>query len=243
MNLSREYARSSMIVGHRGLRLEYPDNSREGILAATRVCDMVEIDVRRTRDGAAVLAHDPHLGEHSIIDTDWPVLAELDIGGGLHPALLTDVVAEADGAPFNLEIKNSPNDPDFDGTFAFALEVAQLASERDVITSFHWPTMDAVHQAFPDLATGLLVDVVGSLSEAIDWAGRTNHRVIAPHWSLLGEEPDAILADLGAAGLKVFVWTVNDEDSAVRVAAGGAAAIISDDPVRIRAALRGEESG
>lgn len=232
-----------MIVGHRGLRLEYPDNSREGILAATRVCDMVEIDVRRTRDGIAVLAHDPQIGGQTIIDTDWRELAVLDLGGGLHPARLDAVLSAAPGAPFNLEIKNSPADPDFDDTFAFALEVAQLASDGDVLTSFHWPTIDAIRRAFPELTTGLLLDPFGLLAEAVAWASEMGHRVIAPHWSLLGEEPSAPVAELVQAGLHVFVWTVNDEEVARQAAAGGAAAIITDDPVRIRAAVHGEEPG
>lgn len=233
----------SLIVGHRGLRLEYPDNSREGILAALAVCDMVEFDVRRTRDGVAVLSHDPYLGGRTIVDTDWPVLAGSDLGGGRRPARLEDVLQAAAGARFNFEIKNSPQDPDFDDTFAFAREVARRASEQDVVTSFHWPTVDSLRPVYPNLATGLLVDPAGSLETAIDWAGKSGHRVLAPHWSLLGGRPAATVSELVKAGLQVFVWTVNDEEMARQVVAGGATAIITDDPVRIRSAVYGEEQG
>ena len=241
MYLSRPNGPTGLIVGHRGLRLTYPDNSQEGILAASAVCDMVEFDVRRTRDGVAVLAHDPQIGDHTIIDTDWPALAKLDLGQGLHPALLDEVLGAAEGAPFNFEIKNSPADPDFDDSFAFAREVAGRASEHDVVTSFHWQTVDAVHLAFPKLTTGLLVDIVGSLEEAVAWAGKSGHRVVAPHWSLLGDDPAATVARLVDSELQVFVWTVNDEEVARQAVAGGATAIITDDPVRIRGAVNGEE--
>jgi glycerophosphoryl diester phosphodiesterase len=231
-----------MIIGHRGLRLEYPDNSREGIRAAATVCDMVEVDVRRTRDGVAVLAHDPLVGDTAIIDLDWAALAEVDLDGGHHPARLDHVLETTGRIPFNLEMKNSPEDPDFDPTFAFAREVASLASERDVVTSFHWPTVDAVHDAYPHLSTGLLVDLGGSLDEGVAWADRSGHEIIAPHWWLLGDQPASLIGELTGNGLQVFVWTVNDEEVARRLAAGDAAAIITDDPIRIRAALHVEET-
>ena len=242
-DVNKASAVSSLIVGHRGLPLEYGDNTKEGILAAAAVCDMVEFDVRRTRDGVAVLAHDGHLGGTAIVDMDWSALAEFDVGGGLGPARLDDVLQAAGGFPFNFEIKNSPEDSDFDETFAFAREVAGRASPRDVVTSFHWPTVDAVRGAHPQLATGLLVDLDGSLEAAAAWANRAGHRVIAPHWWLLGDQPAARIADLSGMGLRVLVWTVNDEGMARRVAAGGAAAIITDDPIRIGSALHGEEAG
>ena len=231
---------SSLIVGHRGLRLEYPDNTKEGILAAAAVCDMVEIDVRRTRDGVAVLAHDPDIGGTAIVDLDWSTVTDFDLGGGLHPARLDDVLDAS--TPFNFEIKNSPGSPDFDQTFGFAREVAGRASQRDLVTSFHWPTVDAVRAAHPHLSTGLLVDPDGSLEEAALWASRSGHGVIAPHWSLLGDQPGTAIGGLNEEGLQVVVWTVNDGEFARRLTAGGALAIITDDPVRIRTVVE-EEAG
>lgn len=243
MYLSRPNDPISMIVGHRGLRLEYPDNTKEGVVAAATVCDMVEIDLRRTRDGIAVLSHDPTLGGQTIIDVDWDELAGIDLGGGCHPARFDEVLEATNDLPLNLEIKNSPLDPDFDETCGFAREVSGRASPGDVVTSFHWQTVDAVLEAHPDLTTGLLVDIAGSLDGAAQWAQSRGHTVIAPHWSLLGDQPGATVATLARAGFQVFVWTVNDGDLARKVAEGGAAAIITDDPGRIRAAVYGKEPG
>ena len=228
-----------LVVGHRGLPLEYPDNTKEGVLAASAVCDMVEVDVRRTRDGVAVLSHDAHVGGKVIIDTDWQTLAGVDVGGGFHPARLDDVLEAAGDFPFNLEIKNSPADPDFDETFAFACEAAGRATNRDVVTSFHWPTVDAVHRAHPNLATGLLVDPTGSLEGAAAWAVERGHSVIAPHWSLLGGGSVLSTEAPVNQGLRIVVWTVNDEGVGRKVAGAGAAAIITDDPKRMAAALKG----
>jgi glycerophosphoryl diester phosphodiesterase len=227
---------SILVVGHRGLPLEYPDNTKEGILAASAVCDMVEFDVRRTRDGVAVLSHDAHLGGRAIIDTDWEVLAEVDVGGGFQPARLDDVLEEAGDYPFDFEIKNSPADPDFDETFAFACEVAGRASDRDLMTSFHWPTIDTVHGAYPNLTTGLLVDPTGSFDDAVAWAVERGHGVIAPHWSLLAGRSGT--EALTKQGLRIVAWTVNDEGVGRMLAAAGVTAIITDDPKRMAAALK-----
>ena len=224
---------SILVAGHRGLPLEYPDNTMEGILAARSVCDMVEFDVRRTRDAVAVLSHDAHLGGRAIIDTDWKALAEVDVGGGFHPARLNDVVEAAGEFPFNYEIKNSPAEPDFDETFAFACEAAGRASERDLVTSFHWPTIDAVRKAHPNLATGLVVDPTGSFDDAAAWAIERGHEVLAPHWFLLAGQSG--IGALAKQGLRIFVWTVNDEDVGRTLAAAGVTAIITDDPKRMAA--------
>ncbi len=239
INMNDESNSSILVAGHRGLPLEYPDNTIEGILAAAEVCDMVEVDVRRTRDGVAVLSHDAHLGGKAIIDTTWEVLAEVDVGGGLHPARLDDVLEAAGTFPFNFEIKNSPLDPDFDDTFAFACEAASRATGRDVVTSFHWPTMDAVRDAHPHLTTGLLVDPTGSLDAAVTWARERGHGVIAPHWSLLSDPAVLTAAAGGRQPLRIVVWTVNDEGVGRTLAAGGVSAIITDDPKRMVVALKG----
>jgi len=48
------------IIAHRTLPLDAPENSLAGIAAAARQgADLVEIDVRLTRDGVPVLCHDP----------------------------------------------------------------------------------------------------------------------------------------------------------------------------------------
>ncbi len=53
---------SIAVIGHRGARALWPENTLEGLQAALATgVDWFEIDVGMTRDGVAVLSHDPRL--------------------------------------------------------------------------------------------------------------------------------------------------------------------------------------
>ena len=216
-----------LIIGHRGLPREFPDNSLAGILAA-RFCDMVEIDVRRTRDGVLVLSHDPHFASRLLVESDWCDLERLRSGG--HPLARLEELLEAVGDfPLNLEIKQSPADADFDPTFSVARRTAALARPGDLVTCFHWETMQVLRREFPRMRTGLLVDRGWSLIDAIERAVRDGHHAVAAHDSLLvSGDPRVAPATVTDHGLELFVWTVNKVARAAALA--GVTGIITDVP-------------
>jgi glycerophosphoryl diester phosphodiesterase len=52
-------ARKIVVIAHRGAHLEVPENTLASLEKAIEIgCDYVEIDVRRTKDGALVIMHD-----------------------------------------------------------------------------------------------------------------------------------------------------------------------------------------
>ena len=224
----------TLFGGHRGLPLSYPDNTLEGIVAAAGSVDFVELDVRRSADGRMVLSHEPELGELVIYDHSWDELSAVEVGDGYRPALLDAVLEALPNSSLNIEIKNFPYQPGFDPDGIFALEVAALARPFDLLSSFYWPTMDTVKAAFPAIRTGLLVYQVGSLADTMRAATSGGHQVIAPHFSLLIEDPEALIEKAHSAGLEVMTWTVNDSEMAASLVSAGIDAIISDDPVRIQ---------
>ena len=219
------------VVGHRGWPARYPDNTLAGIIAAFEFADMVETDVRRTVDGRLVLSHDPRLGGLLVCQTPWSELERLDIGGGHHPVLLEELLRTVP-EPLNLEVKNDPAEPGFEGDQSIARQVAALARDQDLVTSFYWPSADAAKEHRPALETGLLVDARWSVIGAIDHALDHQHGVLAVHWSLLARDPEAVVDKAAEAGLRIVAWTVNDLDLADRLARAGVAAIITDDPSR-----------
>lgn len=223
------------IAGHRGLPLEFPDNSLAGIAAAAAVCDYIELDVRRSADGVKVLSHDPDIGGTDIASTTWSDLSQLDLGGGHHPATLEDVFDEIGSFPLDIEIKNSPFEPGFDPVGTFASEVAGLAKPDDVVTCFFWPTMDVIRDTHPSAHTGLLIDRGGSLTEAARHAAGKGHGLLAPHWSLL--LVDEALSRSLVLEFEIATWTVDDRDVAHQLADLGIDSIISNDPIGIAEAL------
>ncbi len=214
---------TTRVVGHRGNPARFPDNSIEGILDARRIADMAEIDVRRTSDGELVLSHDAHVGGRALIDFPASTFPEL--------ARFEEVLAVVGDFPLNIEIKNWPDDPDFDSSLETPRRIATYARDIDLITSFHWPTVAAARHVRTDVATGLLVDRAGDIPAALDQARAGHHQAIAPHWSLVTDPAQIMDA---AGGLAVNVWTVNDDALAHKLIEAGISAIITDDPARMR---------
>lgn len=224
----------AIVAGHRGMPLQFPDNTLAGFRAAAEIVSMVELDVRRSVDGRWVLSHDPRLLGHVVSESAWETLAELDLGDGHHPALLDDVLEQVPDLRLDVEMKNAPTEPGFEPDHRTALEVAPRLRSGDVLTSFYWPTVDAVRERHPSVATGLLVGAGGSLSDAIQHAIHLGHELVAPHFSLLSE---ATVAAALEAGLSVATWTVNEPEDALAFASWGVSTIIADDILRISAAL------
>lgn len=220
------------IVGHRGWPARFPDNTLAGFMAAAEVADMVELDVRRCRDGRLVLSHDQTLGGLSVAGSPWSELCELDLGDGHHPALLDEVMAALPTTPIQLEVKNLPIDTGFEPDHRLALETADRARPGDIVTSFNPETLAAVRRVFPDVATGLAIQAPVVVGEAVKHCLDAGHRALVPNHS-------QIVAPVNGE-VDVYPWTVNDARRALELVELGVTGIITDDPGTIREALRSD---
>ena len=215
------------VVGHRGWPTRFPDNTLAGFLAAASVTDGVELDVRRSADGKLVLSHDPTLGDLEVSRETWATLGEVDLGDGHKPALLDEVVAALPSTSIEFEVKNLPHQSGFEPDHRVGLETAARARPGDIVTSFYWPTLEAVRASFPDVPTGALLDRTGDLREAIRHCLDAGHAAVVPHESSLDEDAMGIIQD---ADLDCYTWTVDDPARARELAALGVSGIITDDP-------------
>lgn len=229
------------VYGHRGASAALPENTIEAFRAARQQgADGVELDVRRTSDGHTAVHHDAHLPDGRVICE----LARRDLPSaipGLAPAL--DACRPL---LVNIEIKNSPADPDFDATDGVARQVVKLLDRRaadgpadDVlISSFNPMTVAVVRQLAPHLPTALL-----TLDDPVAWvpvAMAAGHEAIHP-WD---PTVDASLVDAAhAGGLAVNVWTVDDPARIVELAALGVDGIVTNAPDVALRALAGLASG
>lgn len=189
----------------------------------------VEVDVRLTRDGHLILAHDPEIGGRTVSTAPAGDLLALQP----RPCLLDEIL------PFpgrlNLETKNIPGEEGFDPDGYVALLTASRGRATDLLTSFFWPDMDRVKARAGHLLTGLVVGEGGSIEDALLYAEENGHRAVSAHHSLVDRD---ICVRASRREVAVAVWTVDTVDRARELSGMGVAAIISDDPLLIHNGLR-----
>ena len=216
------------VIGHRGWPARFPGNSLAGFVAAIPHVDGFELDVRRSRDGKLVLAHDPDIGPHTVAGTDWSVLAEIDLGDGHRPALLDEALTSLPGIPIQIEIKNDPTQPGHEPDHRLGLEAAERARPGDVLTSFNWATVARVRREFPDVATGIILTPYHDVANAFEHCLEVGHRLMAPEKSLVKESVGSMIEQV-----QITPWTVNDLESATELVRLGVSGIITDEPMKL----------
>jgi len=213
-----------LVIAHRGASVARPENTIEAFQEARRLgADMVELDVRRTADGQLAVHHDPE------IPGSGPLVT-------LPAAALVTWIPTLDAAldaclpmSVNIEVKNAPNEPDWDESRSVATAVAALVVrrrlQRDVlISSFDMGSIDRVRDVDPAIPTALLTL---SSDGAVGACVRHGHGAVHPFFALASA---AFVTDAHAAGLKVNVWTVDAPDLITQLAAAGVDGICTNDP-------------
>jgi glycerophosphoryl diester phosphodiesterase len=234
-------AHQVLVIGHRGASAARPENTVEAFRHARELgADWVELDVRRTADGALVVHHDAHLpGGRAIVELR---------ADELPPALpsLDEALDACVGLGVNVEIKNSPPDPDFDPDDWLAGVVTdRLVARADagghalcdlLVTSFNRHTVAAVRARAPELPTGLLAHGGSDAATVVRLAASGGHFSLNP-WD---PDVDARLVELAHdSGLAVYVWTVDDPDRMATLIDLGVDGIITNVPDVARAVVRG----
>lgn len=222
-----------LVIGHRGASHDHPENTLEAFEgAAAQGADWVELDVRRTADGVLVVHHDPHL-------PDGRTICELAAGDlPAHVPTLGLALDACHPMGVNVEIKNSPGEPGHDPEGLIAVETVRAIGEHGhhidiLISSFDLPTLTAVRDENPLLATGYLVLSSEEPADAVALAIDAGHRAINPWDPCVTRES---VDRCHEAGLEVNVWTVDDPDRIVELASWGVDSVITNRPaVALRA--------
>jgi glycerophosphoryl diester phosphodiesterase len=228
-----------LVIAHRGASAAFPENTLPAFRGAVdQGADGVELDVRRTADDRLALSHDDTLaGGVVVADTAFADL----------PAHVTDLASALDAcrslAVVNTEIKNWPDDRDFDPTERLAAAVVALLRDRgelddgrNLVSSFHLPTIDRVHELAPELATGWLLGLVEDAARLIERAAAGGHVAIHPHHAFVDAD---LVARAHDAGLAVNTWTCDEPERIRQLADLGVDAVITNVPDVARASLGG----
>jgi len=192
--------RDPLVVAHRGTWSAAPQNSLAALEGAIAVgCDMVELDVRRTRDGHLVAVHDPRIQGTRVGTLDHAQL-KARLGPRQAPSLV-EVLERATGRiKLDIELKE-------DGYVeqVTAAVAEHLSPDGYVMTSFLPPVLTAIKEHAPEIRTGLLLKPPGAvgLERRLQ---RSRADFLAPHARLARA---GLLAWATERGLQSYVWTVN----------------------------------
>ena len=225
-----------LILGHRGASAELPENTLEAFIRAGQLGgDGVELDVRRSADGALIVNHDA-------TTPDGRLIVEVEeFGLPLYMPNLRAALEACAGKFVNIEIKNVPIDPDYDPDERIAAAVVSLVQEmeiasRVVVSSFGLAAIDAVRAADPSIPTGWLTISAYDQLRALDTVVEHGHGALHPHHTTVTPE---LMDAARAAGVLVNTWTVDDPVEMQRLADMGVNAIITNDVALAVQTLRG----
>jgi glycerophosphoryl diester phosphodiesterase len=238
-----------LLAAHRGGALLWPENSLLAFRNAIALgADFLELDVHLSKDGEAVVIHDPTLErtttgtgaardqtlaelrtlrlkdkDGSVTDEPIPTLSEvLALAAPMSVQLLVEIKVDARRQRY----------PGIEEKVLASLDRHQLAS-RAIVMAFEEETVRRIRQLRPELRAGGLYSP-RSLERArstvkweIDALRKLGAHFAGLHQDLVTPE---VVEQARKVGLLLGVWTVNDLAALERLLALGVAILITDRP-------------
>jgi len=244
------------IIAHRGASHEAPENT----LAAFKLgwhqgADAVELDVHLTRDGQLVVIHDDNTKriaglDRKVADQTLTELRALDAGkwkgkewtGEKIPVLDEVLAAIPEGKRLVIEVKEGPEAiPPLAEAFkrsgrkpaeiviiGFSFDAMKAARQQFLDTQVYWlASFDAKKQAAGEAPT--LEELIQKSVEA-----RFDGLNLSYKWPINGP----FVKKVKDAGLKLYVWTVDDPALAKELVAAGVDGITTNRPGWMREKLK-----
>lgn len=253
------------VIAHRGGAHLRPENTLEAFLhAAETGADVLDMDVRRTADGAIVCMHDSTVdrtteGTGRVASFGLDDLQRLDAGyrwsrdggttfpfrgRGIRVPALEEVFARVPRMRMVIEMKDA--DSEFAKSLCALIRRAGM-SAKSLVASFNAEAMNEFRTACPEIATSM------GAPEARVFVALSRARLAgvysppAPAFQVPDRLGDTVIAtaqlvaDAHRRNVKVHVWTVNDEERVRQLLRIGVDGIITDRPdvmLRVRAEAR-----
>ncbi|MEX1253985.1 MAG: glycerophosphodiester phosphodiesterase [Dehalococcoidia bacterium] len=238
--------RQPLVVAHRGYAAWAPENTLAAVrLAIACGADWIEIDVRATRDGMPVVMHDSTLdrtttGNGPVREWSfWELREQVAIAESARERVptLAEVLAVTRGrVPLAIEVK----EPEV--TERALRDVSEAdASTSVAIWSFHRQALEIAREQAPHVPRAFLHR--GSRDGDAWSAGEFLYhaeRLGARGASFFPEDIDTGVVEAARErGLQVYTGIVNDAAGVLRVIRAGVDAVITDEPVALRALFAG----
>jgi glycerophosphoryl diester phosphodiesterase len=239
---------AKLVIAHRGNSAHYPENTMASFKSAVALgVDALEFDLRLTKDGVAVVHHDPTLdrttsGTGPLASKTLEELKTLDAGAnftrdGTHPYRGQGITIPT----FEEVLEAFPDTP-----FIIELKVPEVAAETRRLLEKHRATRKVIVDSF---APGALEPLRGSdiaLGASSSGAyrmlrhlltgppkpGTLNFKALCIPWTYRGlPVPCAAIARSAKhAEVVTHVWTVDSPRLASKLWAGGVNGIVTNDP-------------
>ena len=204
-----------LIVAHRGAPSYAKENTIESFEKATVLgADMIEFDVRRTKDNVLIAYHDELIQGHSIKDLTYDGISQKARNQGFDIPTVEEVLKWSRGKiKLDVELKEEGYEKEMVELLSKYLEEDQF-----VITSFNDASLRVIKERYPDIKTGLILGrgmppyhILTRLQEFFptNRCKKAKPDFLVAHLRLLRV---GFLKRARRSHQPVFVWTVNDEE-------------------------------
>lgn len=216
-----------LVIAHRGDSSNALENSLAAIHGALSYpVDMIELDIRMSRDKVLYVMHDRLTGRtaDTNIDIERSTSARINtvrLKNGEPVPTLTDVIKAVSGsAGLNLEIKSA----------GAGLETASYLASSDyqayvLISSFKEEEILSIRRVLPNVPSSLIFDF---------FTARSVQHYRAQGFNIVSLRKKVVTDKLVAAcheqGLEIYVWTVDEEDEMRKFISMGVDGIYSNKP-------------
>ncbi len=224
-----------MVMAHRGYSAVAPENTMPAFEKAYEAgVNSIELDVQMTKDGEIIVLHDSNLKRTTGIDKNvWDVtydeIKDLDNGSffsseyaGTKIPTLDEAIRYCKGRMYiNIEIKRNGHDEGIEDRVVEIIRNNEFQAECDV-TSQDYETLQYIRANYPDILLAYTSVIgIGDVQnlEASDIL--SIQETFATY--------DTVEA-LHRQGKRVFVWTVNEEETMERLIGLNVDAILTNDP-------------
>ncbi|MEM2213625.1 MAG: glycerophosphodiester phosphodiesterase family protein [Candidatus Nezhaarchaeales archaeon] len=220
-----------LVIAHRGASAYEPENTLRSIKRALNLgADMVEIDVRTTKDGHIVVIHDATVdrttnGRGYVKDMTLEELKKLDAGLGERIPTLQEVISLVKGrVGLVIEIK-------VPGIEEKVLKIVNENKLHDdvLITSFYHPILLRVKSLNAKVRTGIIIASRPVRPAQLALDARSN--AIFPKYTYLDLE---MVEEAHKHSLTVYPWTVDDPGEARLLIEMGIDGIVTNKPDILR---------
>ena len=234
--MTGSFDQQPVIIGHRGAAGLLPENTLPSFRQAVELgVQAVELDVHLC-EGRLVVIHDPTLerttnGSGEVVRTGFAALRELDAGGGARIPTLEEVLAVLpEQVGLNIELKGAGTAP------VLAQWLPEPGARQLLISSFDHSALRTFRSHREDYPVAPLFG--RWKTDALKIAAEFDSGFINLGRKLANANR---LDAINNAGLKAFIYTVNDLQEARRLLAEGAWGLFTDYPDRINRKSLGRE--